>query len=258
MSWTTPRPRSAAGTGSSCSSKGSWTSRRSRPRAGPSCCRATWTCPRRSSCTAARRTGVGLLRTEFLLTGWATLPTENEQAEYFRRVALAFPGQSIVIRSFDLGGDKFPVAFKSSPEANPFGWRSIRVCLDEPEVFARRSAPSSARQWGGTSSSCCPGDAGGGSAGGEGHRAGGGRQPQGGGRPAAETVPVGVMVETRRGADCRSPGGSERVLQRGHQRPHPVHHGGGPGNARLADRFTPHHPHHPPAPAGGGRAAAAR
>ena len=40
------------------------------------------------------------------------------------------------IRSFDLGGDKFPVAFKSSPEANPFlGWRSIRVCLDEPEVF---------------------------------------------------------------------------------------------------------------------------
>ena len=80
--------------------------------------------------------GVGLLRTEFLLTGRATLPTEDEQAEYFRRVALAFPGQTIVIRSFDLGGDKFPVAFKSSPEANPFlGWRSIRVCLDEPEVF---------------------------------------------------------------------------------------------------------------------------
>jgi phosphotransferase system enzyme I (PtsI) len=80
--------------------------------------------------------GVGLLRTEFLLTGRATLPTEDEQAEYFRRVALAFPGHTIVIRSFDLGGDKFPVAFQSSPEANPFlGWRSIRVCLDEPEVF---------------------------------------------------------------------------------------------------------------------------
>ncbi len=80
--------------------------------------------------------GVGLLRTEFLLTGRATLPTEDEQADYFRRVALAFPGHSIVIRSFDLGGDKFPVAFKSAPEANPFlGWRSIRVCLDEPEVF---------------------------------------------------------------------------------------------------------------------------
>jgi phosphotransferase system enzyme I (PtsI) len=80
--------------------------------------------------------GVGLLRTEFLLTGRATLPTEDEQTEYFRRVALAFPERTVVIRSFDLGGDKFPVAFKAPQEANPFlGWRSIRVCLDEPEVF---------------------------------------------------------------------------------------------------------------------------
>jgi phosphoenolpyruvate-protein phosphotransferase (PTS system enzyme I) len=80
--------------------------------------------------------GVGLLRTEFLLTGRAVLPTEDEQTEYFRRVALAFPDQTVVIRSFDLGGDKFPAAFKAATEANPFlGWRSIRVCLDEPEVF---------------------------------------------------------------------------------------------------------------------------
>jgi phosphoenolpyruvate-protein phosphotransferase (PTS system enzyme I) len=80
--------------------------------------------------------GVGLLRTEFLLTGRASLPTEDEQAEYFRRVALAFPNHSVVIRSFDLGGDKFPAAFKAPVEANPFlGWRSIRVCLDQPEVF---------------------------------------------------------------------------------------------------------------------------
>jgi phosphotransferase system enzyme I (PtsI) len=80
--------------------------------------------------------GVGLLRTEFLLTGRATLPSEDEQTEYFRRVALAFPEHTVVIRSFDLGGDKFPVAFKAPPEANPFlGWRSIRVCLDEPDVF---------------------------------------------------------------------------------------------------------------------------
>jgi phosphoenolpyruvate-protein phosphotransferase (PTS system enzyme I) len=80
--------------------------------------------------------GVGLLRTEFLLTGRATLPTEDEQAEYFRRVALAFPEKTVVIRSFDLGGDKFPAAFKAPVEANPFlGWRSIRVCLDQPEVF---------------------------------------------------------------------------------------------------------------------------
>jgi len=80
--------------------------------------------------------GVGLLRTEFLLTGRATLPTETEQAEYFRRVAAAFPGHTVIIRSYDLGGDKFPAAFKAPSEANPFlGWRSIRVCLDEPEVF---------------------------------------------------------------------------------------------------------------------------
>ncbi len=80
--------------------------------------------------------GVGLLRTEFLLTGRTALPTENEQAEYFRRVATAFHGYPVVIRSYDLGGDKFPVGFKAPLEANPFlGWRSIRVCLDEPAVF---------------------------------------------------------------------------------------------------------------------------
>ncbi|HEU5303551.1 MAG TPA: phosphoenolpyruvate--protein phosphotransferase [Gemmatimonadales bacterium] len=80
--------------------------------------------------------GVGLLRTEFLLTGRTHLPSEDEQAAYFSRVARAFPDQTVIIRSFDLGGDKFPAAFKAPVEANPFlGWRSIRVCLDEPEVF---------------------------------------------------------------------------------------------------------------------------
>jgi phosphotransferase system enzyme I (PtsI) len=80
--------------------------------------------------------GVGLLRTEFLLTGRTSLPTEDEQTEYFRRVASAFPDQTIILRSFDLGGDKFPASFQAPPEANPFlGWRSIRVCLDQPEVF---------------------------------------------------------------------------------------------------------------------------
>jgi phosphotransferase system enzyme I (PtsI) len=80
--------------------------------------------------------GVGLLRTEFLVTGRAVLPTEEEQTEYFRRVSDAFPGHRVVVRSFDLGGDKFPAAFRTPPEANPFlGWRSIRVCLDQPELF---------------------------------------------------------------------------------------------------------------------------
>lgn len=80
--------------------------------------------------------GVGLLRTEFLVTGRSTLPSEEEQCDYFRRVAESFPGRPVIIRSYDLGGDKFPAAFNAPSEANPFlGWRSIRVCLDHPEIF---------------------------------------------------------------------------------------------------------------------------
>jgi phosphotransferase system enzyme I (PtsI) len=80
--------------------------------------------------------GVGLLRTEFMLGGRTTMPSEDEQARYFRRVSSAFPEHEIVIRTYDLGGDKFPTAFKTTHEANPFlGWRSIRVCLDHPELF---------------------------------------------------------------------------------------------------------------------------
>lgn len=80
--------------------------------------------------------GVGLLRTEFLVVGRTSLPSEDEQAAYFRRIADAFYDRPVVIRSFDLGGDKFPAAFAAPPEANPFlGWRSIRVCLDQPDVF---------------------------------------------------------------------------------------------------------------------------
>ena len=80
--------------------------------------------------------GVGLLRTEFFITGHAALPTEDEQARYFARAGAAFPGHPVVIRSYDLGGDKFPAAFQAPYEANPFlGWRAIRVCLDHPELF---------------------------------------------------------------------------------------------------------------------------
>jgi phosphotransferase system enzyme I (PtsI) len=80
--------------------------------------------------------GVGLLRTEFLVTGRTSLPSEDFQTEYFRRVGAAFSGHPVIIRTYDLGGDKFPVAFQAPHEANPFlGWRSIRVCLDQPEIF---------------------------------------------------------------------------------------------------------------------------
>ena len=80
--------------------------------------------------------GVGLLRTEFLIAGRAHLPSEDEQLQYFRRVGGAFHGAPVVVRTYDLGGDKFPAAFAAPSEANPFlGWRSIRVCLDQPEIF---------------------------------------------------------------------------------------------------------------------------
>ena len=80
--------------------------------------------------------GVGLLRTEFLLTGRASSPPRPSRPTTSAVSPPRFPGQPVVVRSFDLGGDKFPVAFKAPPEANPFlGWRSIRVCLDEPLVF---------------------------------------------------------------------------------------------------------------------------
>ena len=80
--------------------------------------------------------GVGLLRTEFLITGHSELPTEDEQTKYFKRVGEIFAGHSVVIRTYDLGGDKFPAPFRGAVEANPFlGWRAIRMCLDQPELF---------------------------------------------------------------------------------------------------------------------------
>ena len=80
--------------------------------------------------------GVGLLRTEFLITGRTSMPGDDEQAEYYRRVAAAFTGNPVVVRTYDLGGDKYPSAFNAPHEPNPFlGWRSIRVCLDQPEIF---------------------------------------------------------------------------------------------------------------------------
>lgn len=80
--------------------------------------------------------GVGLLRTEFLVVGRKTLPDEEEQYREYRAVAETFPTFAVVVRTFDLGGDKFPMFLHMPPEENPFlGWRAIRVCLDEPELF---------------------------------------------------------------------------------------------------------------------------
>jgi len=80
--------------------------------------------------------GVGLFRTEFLVVGRAALPDEEEQYEGYRKVAETFPDSAVIIRTFDLGGDKFPMFLNMPREDNPFlGWRAIRVCLDQPELF---------------------------------------------------------------------------------------------------------------------------
>ncbi|MGH7668697.1 MAG: phosphoenolpyruvate--protein phosphotransferase, partial [Gemmatimonadaceae bacterium] len=79
--------------------------------------------------------GVGLMRTEFLVVGRATMPDEEEQYRSYRRVVEAFAGKPVVIRTFDIGGDKLPVGGFPT-EANPFlGWRAIRMCLDQPAIF---------------------------------------------------------------------------------------------------------------------------
>ncbi|MGB1840894.1 MAG: phosphoenolpyruvate--protein phosphotransferase [Longimicrobiales bacterium] len=80
--------------------------------------------------------GVGLFRTEFLVVGRSSMPNEEEQYEAYRDVAEAFPSGAVYIRTFDLGGDKFPMFLNMPQEENPFlGWRAIRVCLDEPDLF---------------------------------------------------------------------------------------------------------------------------
>jgi len=80
--------------------------------------------------------GVGLFRTEFMVVGRAALPDEEEQYEGYKKVAETFPDAAVIIRTFDLGGDKFPMFLHMPQEENPYlGWRAIRVCLDEPELF---------------------------------------------------------------------------------------------------------------------------
>src|SRR5438270_1811020 len=81
--------------------------------------------------------GIGLYRTEFLYLNRTTMPTEEEQYETYRRVAERVRPNPLIIRTFDLGGDKLaPGTVDITDELNPFlGWRAIRFCLENVEIF---------------------------------------------------------------------------------------------------------------------------
>ncbi|MFL6584611.1 MAG: phosphoenolpyruvate--protein phosphotransferase [Chthoniobacterales bacterium] len=80
--------------------------------------------------------GIGLYRTEFLYLNRSTLPTEEEQYETYKRVAETVAPHPLIIRTFDLGGDKIAGTIDSGDELNPFmGRRAIRFCLEHPEIF---------------------------------------------------------------------------------------------------------------------------
>jgi len=80
--------------------------------------------------------GVGLFRTEFLFINRKNLPNEEEQYQAYHEVAAALKPQPVIIRTLDLGGDKFMTHLDVPPEMNPFlGWRAIRYCLQEKDVF---------------------------------------------------------------------------------------------------------------------------
>jgi phosphotransferase system enzyme I (PtsI) len=80
--------------------------------------------------------GVGLFRTEYLFINRESLPTEEEQYQSYRKVATALKPNPVIIRTLDLGGDKFASHLQLAQEMNPFlGWRAIRFCLAQPELF---------------------------------------------------------------------------------------------------------------------------
>src|ERR1041385_2427248 len=80
--------------------------------------------------------GVGLFRPEYLFINQSELPGEEKQYEAYRQAAAVLKPAPIVIRTLDLGGDKFLAHLQTPAEINPFlGWRAIRFCLQERDIF---------------------------------------------------------------------------------------------------------------------------
>jgi len=79
---------------------------------------------------------VGLYRTEFLYMGRDQLPTEEEQFDAYKTVLEKMEGKAVVVRTLDIGGDKELPYLQLPKEMNPFlGFRAIRLCLEEQEIF---------------------------------------------------------------------------------------------------------------------------
>lgn len=80
---------------------------------------------------------IGLYRSEYLYLTRDSLPTQEEQFQAYRFIGERMKPRTVVIRTFDSGGDKMVPGIQAGSEENPFmGFRSIRVCLEEKELFA--------------------------------------------------------------------------------------------------------------------------
>ena len=80
--------------------------------------------------------GIGLFRSEFLYMDSDSMPTEEEQFEAYKEVLEKAEGKRVIVRTLDIGGDKDLKYMKLDKEENPFlGYRAIRICLREPEIF---------------------------------------------------------------------------------------------------------------------------
>jgi phosphotransferase system enzyme I (PtsI) len=80
--------------------------------------------------------GIGLYRTEYFYMNRRDVPSEEEQFNAYKSVAMRIKPHTVTIRTLDLGGDKFLSQLEVPREMNPFlGWRAIRFCLARPDVF---------------------------------------------------------------------------------------------------------------------------
>lgn len=80
--------------------------------------------------------GIGLFRSEFLYIGRSELPSEEEQYQVYKQVAQTMAGKKVIIRTLDIGADKQADYLGLDKEENPaLGYRAIRICLTQPEIF---------------------------------------------------------------------------------------------------------------------------